>query len=182
MGLVIGDGSGLARLKERCIALGVEDRVVFVGRIPYRQLPRFINLMDICLSTQTNDTAGQVRTTGKLPIYLACGRFVLASQVGEAARVLPAEMLVPYTGAKDIDYPGRLTARIASLLDYPERLQQGAAGVAIAKALFDYDVLAASVRTTIRRLLSVPGSHDALVPADDSNPANVNPGAGIQRN
>jgi hypothetical protein len=50
--------------------------------------------MDICLSTQTNDVVGWVRTTGKLPLYLAAGRYVLASRVGEAARVLPEEMLV----------------------------------------------------------------------------------------
>jgi glycosyltransferase involved in cell wall biosynthesis len=152
-GLIIGDGSGLMALKMQCAARGLEDRVVFLGRIPYDKLPRFLNLMDICLSTQTNDVAGQVRTTGKLPLYLACGRFVLASKVGEAARVLPPEMLVPYFGSQDSEYPARIAARVEALLDAPEVLQQRERSVLIAQTHFEYDLLADKVRQTIKKLL-----------------------------
>ena len=69
---------------------------MFAGRRPLTELPALLAACDICLSTQTNDVPGNVRTTGKLPLYLACGRYILASNVGEAARVLPPEMLVPY--------------------------------------------------------------------------------------
>jgi glycosyltransferase involved in cell wall biosynthesis len=151
-GLIIGDGSGLPELKKRCAALGLQDRIVFVGRVPYEDLPAYLGLMDICLSTQTNDAAGQVRTTGKLPLYLACGRFVLASEVGEAARVLPPEMLVPYQGTKDTDYPRRLAQRIRLLLDGAAPLEQSAA-IAIAKIQFDYDLLAAKLRNILNGLL-----------------------------
>jgi glycosyltransferase involved in cell wall biosynthesis len=93
-GIMVGDGSGLPRLKARCQELGIEGLVEFAGRMPYAELPGWLHRMDICLSTQTNDVVGWVRTTGKLPLYLAAGRYVLASRVGEAARVLPEEMLV----------------------------------------------------------------------------------------
>jgi glycosyltransferase involved in cell wall biosynthesis len=152
-GLIIGDGSGLMALKKQCAARGLEDRVVFLGRIPYDQLPRFLNLMDICISTQTNDVVGQVRTTGKLPLYLASGRFVLASKVGEAARVLPPEMLVPYLGAQDSEYPARIAARVEALLDAPEALHQQERSVLIARTHFEYDLLTAKVRQTIKKLL-----------------------------
>jgi len=152
-GLIVGDGSGLPKLKAQCAARGLRDRIVFVGRIPYDDLPQYLNSMDICLSTQTNDTVGQVRTTGKLPLYLACGRFVLASRVGEAARVLPPEMLVPYEGTKDNEYPGRIIDRVRSLLAQPESLQTRAASVAIAQAHFDYNMLTDRIRQTIVDLL-----------------------------
>jgi glycosyltransferase involved in cell wall biosynthesis len=97
-GIMVGDGSGLPRLKERCQELGIEGLVEFAGRVPYAELPGWLHRMDICLSTQTNDVVGWVRTTGKLPLYLAAGRYVLASRVGEAARVLPEEMLVDGEG------------------------------------------------------------------------------------
>src|SRR5262249_17970549 len=58
------------------------------------------------------DVVGQVRTTGKLPLYLATGRYVLASRVGEAALVLPASMLVDYKNVKDPEYPHRLARKI----------------------------------------------------------------------
>jgi glycosyltransferase involved in cell wall biosynthesis len=152
-GVIVGDGSGLPELKKRCAAAGLEDRIVFLGRVPYDDLPGYINLMDVCLSTQTNDIAGQVRTTGKLPLYLACGRFVLASEVGEAARVLPEAMLVPYEGIKDEQYPSRLADRIRSLLQKPELLQQPAVSTGIARRHFDYDLLAARVRADLNALL-----------------------------
>ncbi len=88
-GLLVGDGSGIEHLRERARVLGVEDRIVFAGRRPLAELPALLSACDVCLSTQTNDIPGNVRTTGKLPLYLACGRYVLASRVGEAARVLP---------------------------------------------------------------------------------------------
>jgi hypothetical protein len=97
-GILIGDGSGLEPLRRHARALGIEHRILFFGRRPYEELPRLINLIDVCLSTQTDDLPGRVRTTGKLPLYLACGRHVLASRVGEAARVLPEEMLVLMRG------------------------------------------------------------------------------------
>jgi glycosyltransferase involved in cell wall biosynthesis len=155
-GVIIGDGSGLPFLKKQCAAYGLEDRIVFLGRVPYESLPTYLNLMDICLSTQSNDLAGQVRTTGKLPLYLACGRFVLASDVGEAARVLPAEMLVPYEGTKDEQYPQRLAQRIGALVSHPERLNRPAESRSIAQNNFDYNVLAAKVKQTIQEILS-PG-------------------------
>jgi glycosyltransferase involved in cell wall biosynthesis len=152
-GLVIGDGNGLQRLKARCASLGITDRMVFTGRVNYDQLPRYLTLMDVCISTQSNDAVGQVRTSGKLPLYLACGRFVLATEVGEAARVLPPEMLITYHGAHDPQYPARLVERLRELLDEPGRLGQPDRSVAIARQHFDYDDLAARVGRTIRKVL-----------------------------
>jgi glycosyltransferase involved in cell wall biosynthesis len=146
-GLVIGDGSGVARLKTRCDALGLRHRVLFLGRIPYEELPVYLSAMDVCLSTQTNDLAGQVRTTGKLPLYLATGRYILASRVGEAAFVLPDEMLVDYAGTVDPTYPSRLADRVRHLLANPERLKLGEVGSEIARCHFNYDLLAKRVGT-----------------------------------
>lgn len=141
-GLIVGDGDGLPRLKKRAQELGVADRVVFAGRVPYEELPEYINAMDVCLSTQTNDLVGRVRTTGKLPLYLACGRVVLATRVGEAARVLPEEMLIPCQGVIDPDYPRRLAERIRQLLHQRELLAEGMRLRQIAQQTFDYDLLA----------------------------------------
>jgi glycosyltransferase involved in cell wall biosynthesis len=152
-GLVIGDGTGLAQLKSQAAELGIADRIVFAGRIPYDGLPRYLNLMDICISTQTNDTVGQVRTSGKLPLYLACGRFVLATAVGEAARVLPQQMLVTYNGTKDNEYPARLAERVHALVKNRELLDRPDESVAIARSHFDYDALAGRLGKIVRRVL-----------------------------
>jgi glycosyltransferase involved in cell wall biosynthesis len=140
-GVFVGDGSGIAHLKAACLEKGIESRILFLGRQPYERLPALLKVMDVCLSTQTNDVPGRVRTTGKLPLYLAAGRYVLASRVGEAARILPEEMLVDYVGVVDRDYPRRLAQRIEWLLDHPEDLGLASGNRRLAAEHFDYGIL-----------------------------------------
>jgi glycosyltransferase involved in cell wall biosynthesis len=163
-GLLIGDGSGVPHLMERARRLGVDDRLVVAGRRPMDELPALLAACDICLSTQTNDIVGNVRTTGKLPLYLACGRFVLASDVGEAARVLPPEMLVPYEGVVDSDYPSRLAARIRAIVTGGHS-HTAEASVAIARRHFDYDMLTPRVEAVLTRLAARTQPADARMRA-----------------
>lgn len=111
-GVIVGEGSGLALLRRRAAELGVENRCLFLGPIPPSEVAPVISAFDFGLSTQTNDVVGMVRTTGKLPLYLACGCPVLASAVGEAPYVLPPDWTVPYRGQVDRGYPQRLAAKI----------------------------------------------------------------------
>ncbi len=111
--LVVGDGSGREALQHRARELGVAERCRFVGEVPAQRVCEYICAMDVALSTQTNDIVGEVRTTGKLPLYLACHRPVLASDVGEAARVLgPLGWTIPFRGRLDPDYPTRLAEAV----------------------------------------------------------------------
>ena len=153
-GIMIGDGSGIAHLKALCREYGIEQKIIFVGRIDYEQLPSYLGMIDVCLSTQTNDVVGQVRTTGKLPLYLASGRYVLASDVGEAKLVLDAEMLVPYEGVRDSEYPQRLKEKIEVLLDHREDLKRSLKNIDVASQRFDYTVLAAKMRKVIEQSLA----------------------------
>lgn len=150
-GLIIGDGDGLPSLRRRARELGVEGRVTFVGRMPLLDLAPYVCVMDVALSTQSNDLAGQVRTTGKLPLYLAAGRFVLASRVGEAARVLDEAQLLDHEGALDPRYPARLAGRLRELAGRSDLLAAARErNVALARERFSYDVVAAQVRSVIR--------------------------------
>jgi glycosyltransferase involved in cell wall biosynthesis len=153
-GVMIGDGSGIPHLKALCREYDIEDKILFLGHVPYQQLPSYLNLIDVCLSTQTNDLVGQVRTSGKLPLYLAAGRYVLASEVGEAAFVLERRMLVKYEGVKDTAYPLRLVERIREILHRPELLASAASNVTVAREHFEYSRLAERVGRVIERVLS----------------------------
>jgi glycosyltransferase involved in cell wall biosynthesis len=154
-GVLVGDGSGLDRLREHASARGVRDRITFAGRVPYAELRSWLHRFDIALSTQTNDLVGQVRTTGKLPLYLACGCFVLSSRVGEAARVLPQEMLVEYEGSSDPHYPARAAAHLRGLIEL--RTPFRAIGLATGERLaphYDYDRLALQLASLFAQLTS----------------------------
>ena len=159
VGVIVGDGTGMPHLRARAAALGVEHRVRFLGRRPFEQLPELLAGFDVALSTQTNDVVGKVRTTGKLPLYMAAGRYVLASRVGEAARVLPDPMLIPYEGTVDETYPARLAERLGTLCFDRAQLQLGQSLVSIAQREFSYPVLAGRVDGVLRNVLAgaVPG-------------------------
>ena len=123
-GLIIGDGDGMSWLSRETLRLGVADRVLFTGRIPYEEVPTYLRIMDIAMSTQTNNLPGQVRTTGKVPEYMAAERFILASRVGDAALLLPELMLIDFNAEVDREYPKRLAERIRLLYQNRELLEQ----------------------------------------------------------
>jgi glycosyltransferase involved in cell wall biosynthesis len=149
-GIMIGSGSGIPHLEARCREYGIEEKILFLGYVAYEQLPSHLRLIDICLSTQTSDVVGQVRTTGKLPLYLAAGRYILASNVGEAKLVLDQEMLVEYEGVRDQEYPLKLKERIERILAEPEMLKRSTHNVVVAKENFDYSILAARMGKVIQ--------------------------------
>ena len=151
--LLVGDGNGKAILENRAKVLGISDRVKFVGRIPYEQLSVYICAIDVCISTQSNDVVGMVRTTGKLPLYLAHGRYVIATDVGEAQKVLPnVGCLLPYEGVRDDRHPQRLAEHLRLLLEEPQRLEVTVKARQVTKENFDYDLLGQKVVRLCQKL------------------------------
>jgi GT2 family glycosyltransferase len=141
--LIVGDGSGLETLRGRARELAVEDRCRFVGRVPTERISEYVCAADVGLSTQSNDQVGRVRTTGKLPLYLACGRPVLASHVGEAARLLgPLGWTLPYDGVVDPNYPHRLAGAIGRWRRDPDGApHRQANAIRIAREAFDLEIM-----------------------------------------
>jgi glycosyltransferase involved in cell wall biosynthesis len=154
--LLVGDGDGRSILESRVRELGISDRVVFTGQIPYDDLPRYLAAMDVCVSTQSNDLVGMVRTTGKLPLYLAYGKYIIATDVGEASRVLPGVgCLLPYQGVRDDAHPSRLATQLRKLLAEPELLKISEAAKQVAKDNFDYQMLSQRVEKVCRELVHI---------------------------
>lgn len=150
IGVMIGGGSGIEHLRSRCVELGIEDRVHFPGHVAYGDLPRYLGALDVCLSTQTNDIPGSVRTTGKLPLYLASGGVILASRVGEAAIVLDDRQLVDYDGVVDREYPRRLADRVKAIMANPEDVAGTiASNRRLASEFFEYRILSRRVENLI---------------------------------
>jgi glycosyltransferase involved in cell wall biosynthesis len=154
--LLVGDGEGRKTLESRAQQLGVANRVVFAGQLPYENLPRYLCAMDVCVSTQSNDIVGMVRTTGKLPLYLAYGKYVVATDVGEASRVLPSiGCLLPYNGVRDDTHPARLATQLRKVLAEPKLLHIAEEARQVAKDNFDYTMLAKRVEILCREIVGI---------------------------
>lgn len=153
--LIVGDGPGRSDLEARACALGVFDRCRFVGAVAPVHVAEWIGAMDVAVTTQTNDRVGAVRTTGKLPLYLACGAPVLASDVGEARRLLgPLGWTIPYEGVVDRAYPAKLAGAIETLRANPEEMRRRSdQAVDLHREHFDPDRIRARVRAVVTSLL-----------------------------
>jgi hypothetical protein len=76
---------------------------------------------------------------------------VLATAVGEAARVLPRSMLLPYEGTKDETYPVRLAERLRELVLSEEWRRSIQQSKSVAREKFDYKSLQLTVRAALSK-------------------------------
>jgi glycosyltransferase involved in cell wall biosynthesis len=68
-------------IRKRAIELGVIDRVVFTGQVPYEQLSWYISAMDVGLNPLKPMEKNLSTVGGKIFNYLACGVPVLSSRM-----------------------------------------------------------------------------------------------------
>lgn len=140
-GVVIGDGPGLSSLKKRATEKGVINKIIFVGRIPYEEIPKYLSSIDVCVHTALNNNHSMVRTTGKLPIYLSCGSCIVASSVGTAKCIMKdMDLLVPFDGSFE-DYIIHLSGKIKELYFKKDLKDYRIIARNIAEKKFDYSIL-----------------------------------------
>jgi glycosyltransferase involved in cell wall biosynthesis len=48
--LIVGDGAMKNKLLEVTSELGLSDKLIFTGRVPYESVPRYINASDVCVA------------------------------------------------------------------------------------------------------------------------------------
>ncbi len=87
--LLVGSGDAIPALKQRVEAKGWQDKVRFVGRVPYAELLSYTACADVGLSLD-KDTNINYRFSlpNKLFDYIHCGVPVVTSKVVEVARVV----------------------------------------------------------------------------------------------
>lgn len=84
--LMIGEGPYRSYLENRVKALGIQERVTFIGRIQYADLPRYICVGDLFVMPSRSRLAG-LEVEGLGIVYLeasACGLPVIAGDSGGA--------------------------------------------------------------------------------------------------
>ncbi|HEX7405472.1 MAG TPA: glycosyltransferase family 4 protein [Candidatus Nanopelagicaceae bacterium] len=84
--LLVGEGSYRSRLEKMARKAGVQDRVTFIGRVQYQQLPAYIRVGDLFAMPSRSRMAG-LEVEGLGIVYLeasACGLPVIAGNSGGA--------------------------------------------------------------------------------------------------
>lgn len=80
--LLVGGGPQADNLKAKAKALGIEDQVVFTGRVPHEQVGRYYDLVDVLVYPRLSMRLTELVTPLKPLEAMAQGRLVLASDVG----------------------------------------------------------------------------------------------------
>lgn len=92
--LVVGDGDLLNRngkkgsLVQLAETLGIEGNVIFTGGVPYKDVPRYIAAADMCLALFPVNVITMCKSPLKVYEYMACGKAVIARDVGEISNCI----------------------------------------------------------------------------------------------
>ncbi len=142
--LVVGGGFQQAELERRAHRLGIGARVHFTGFRPSAEIPSLLAASDVVVAQFEDTPATRAKSPLKIAEYLAMGKPIVASAVGEIPRMVgDAGLLVEDTGA------GCLATAIGTLLSTsPEqRSALGRAGRRRAEEIFNWT---ASARHLLR--------------------------------
>ena len=71
---LVGDGDLKQLLIDRASERGLNNRLVLTGPVPYKQIPRYVKAMDICVIPDSND----YRSPIKMFEYMAMSKTVVA--------------------------------------------------------------------------------------------------------
>lgn len=84
---IIGNGQELDKLKDYAKENGISN-VIFHGRKPSKDMPKFYSLADAMMVTLTADPFITLTLPAKVQSYMAAGKPILASANGEIANVI----------------------------------------------------------------------------------------------
>ena len=146
--LLVGDGAEESNLRRKVTQHGLEHQVRFMGRVPYDDVPYYVNAFDLCYLSREN-YAG-VFSPLKLYEYLACGKPVIASRTDGVTEVIEeghcGYLFEPANAAE-------LAATISQSFDERATLDKlGINGRRLVEEKYSWRHVAHSIMTTLQHL------------------------------
>ena len=86
--MIVGHGFRENHLRELTWQLGIEDKVIFTGGVSHEEVPYYIASADICVASFEDTPVSRCKSPLKIVEYLASGKPIVASNVGEVRRMV----------------------------------------------------------------------------------------------
>lgn len=99
----VGDGTCLDEMKKIVSEKGMDDIVMFYGRRPVEEMPKYYKLADACLVSLKADNATGLTLPSKVQGYMAAGKPILGMIDGSAKEVIEEANCGICVKANDID-------------------------------------------------------------------------------
>lgn len=139
--MIAGDGYRLRELKELAGQLKTGSRLIFTGYVPHEEVPGYIAAADICVACFEENDITKCKSPLKIVEYLACGKAIVASNVGEVRNMAGGVAVLTKPG--DVD---SLANGITLLLqDHELREKLAKTAVERAKRRYNWKVTAESI-------------------------------------
>ena len=75
--LIVGDGIMRKKWEDMAKEFGLNEKFIFTGRVPYKDVPKYINVGDVCISMKKPIVPG---SSLKVFEYMACEKPVIATK------------------------------------------------------------------------------------------------------
>jgi len=86
--MIVGDGYMAAELKKFSSQLGLDNFLIFAGAVPHELVPQYIAAADVCVACFEENEVTLCKSPLKIVEYLASGKAIVASNVGEVPNML----------------------------------------------------------------------------------------------
>jgi glycosyltransferase involved in cell wall biosynthesis len=116
--LLVGGGPQDAALKAQARELGVQDQVIFTGRVPHSEVQRYYDLVDVLVYPRLKMRLTDLVTPLKPLEAMAQGRVLVASDVGGHKELIEHGKTGLLFKAGD---PQALAEQVLALLSQPQR-------------------------------------------------------------
>jgi len=81
--VLIGGGDSFNELRRMSIQLGVQEHILFTGRIPDEELVRYLSTADVCVGPDPKNELNDISTMNKIMEYMAMGKPVVSFDLKE---------------------------------------------------------------------------------------------------
>lgn len=130
--LIVGEGDDMERLKKLSSELEIEEKILFFGKIPFDQIPRYLSIADIFISTPTNEAISR-----SVLEAMSMGMPVIATAVGGTPEAIVDGVNGMLVGVKN---PEEIASKIKELVvNFDNMKRMGEAARETILSVFDYD-------------------------------------------
>jgi glycosyltransferase involved in cell wall biosynthesis len=86
--MIVGDGYRAGELKALAYSLNLGVNIIFTGAVPHEQVPNYIAASDVCVACFEENEITVCKSPLKIVEYLASGKAIVASNVGEVPAMI----------------------------------------------------------------------------------------------
>ena len=149
MFMIVGEGFLEGQLKNLVEDLGLQKRVLFTGSVPHEEVPFYMAAADVCVASFRETEVTRCKSPLKLAEYLASGKPIVASRVGEVEKMVSAAGIVVEPGQ-----PKSLAEGILTLLgDRDLREKMGRSARLMAETVFNWPQTASTLLATYQKIV-----------------------------